>query len=121
MRLLPRLRLSFWSALGLLHRPSLDDCGPDPPSNWSRLNPAQPLAGCCRSAASLGYCSPVIRSKSMVEPVQPNGPSAAQRTWLAWWHQTPLYLRILGACLVGVLVGVVLRELESLAKSSANS
>src|SRR5262245_51678364 len=29
----------------------------------------------------------------------------------AWWHATPLYLRILYACIAGAIVGVGLREL----------
>jgi len=28
--------------------------------------------------------------------------------FFTWWHATPLYLRILGACLLGVVVGLVL-------------
>ena len=35
--------------------------------------------------------------------------SAQSRPGLfAWWHRTPLYLRILGAMLLGVLGGLVL-------------
>ncbi|MCI0361727.1 MAG: dicarboxylate/amino acid:cation symporter [Planctomycetaceae bacterium] len=30
--------------------------------------------------------------------------------WFSWWHETPLYLRILGGCVLGVLVGVLLGE-----------
>src|SRR5262245_41016401 len=30
----------------------------------------------------------------------------------AWWQATPLYLRILYACIVGAVVGVALRELD---------
>jgi Na+/H+-dicarboxylate symporter len=32
--------------------------------------------------------------------------------WFGWWHATPLYLRILGACVVGAILGVLLRELD---------
>jgi DAACS family dicarboxylate/amino acid:cation (Na+ or H+) symporter len=32
--------------------------------------------------------------------------------WFAWWQRTPLYLRILGGCVLGVLVAVALRELD---------
>lgn len=34
----------------------------------------------------------------------------AQLGLLAWWHRTPLYLRILGGMLLGVVVGLVLGE-----------
>jgi Na+/H+-dicarboxylate symporter len=34
--------------------------------------------------------------------------------WFGWWHAIPLYLRILGACVVGALVGVLLRELDGI-------
>jgi DAACS family dicarboxylate/amino acid:cation (Na+ or H+) symporter len=41
-----------------------------------------------------------------------------QRGWLsgifARWHATPLYVRILIACIIGALVGVVLRESDAL-------
>jgi len=55
----------------------------------------------------------------MHEPTQP-APPAESRSWLDRWHQTPLYLRILGACLLGVLVGIALRELDAAAKASTN-
>src|SRR5688572_607715 len=29
--------------------------------------------------------------------------------WLGWWHATPLYTRILAACVLAVLVGLALR------------
>src|SRR5712671_1857755 len=38
--------------------------------------------------------------------------SSPPRGLLAWWHGTPLYLRILYACIVGALLGVGLRELD---------
>jgi Na+/H+-dicarboxylate symporter len=36
--------------------------------------------------------------------------SAVNRGVIAWWHRTPLYLRILGAMLLGVLAGVLLES-----------
>lgn len=53
-------------------------------------------------------------------PVSPAPPPS--RGWLASafyaWHRTPLYLRILGGCLLGVLVGVALRQLHILARAN---
>ena len=43
------------------------------------------------------------------ESSQPAQPVAA-RGWFARWHTTPLYLRIVGAVVLGVLTGVVLGE-----------
>ena len=40
-------------------------------------------------------------------------PSSPPRGWLARWNATPLYLRILIACVVGAVVGVGLKELDS--------
>src|SRR5205085_2493298 len=34
--------------------------------------------------------------------------TTAKTGFLAWWHRTPLYLRILGGIILGVLTGVVL-------------
>lgn len=34
--------------------------------------------------------------------------------WLGMWQRTPLYLRILWACVVGALIGLALRELDPL-------
>jgi DAACS family dicarboxylate/amino acid:cation (Na+ or H+) symporter len=31
-----------------------------------------------------------------------------------WWHRTPLYLRILGGCILGVGIGIGLRQLDAL-------
>lgn len=46
----------------------------------------------------------------------PNQPTIDQssppKRWLARWNATPLYLRILIACVVGVVVGVGLKKLE---------
>jgi len=36
-------------------------------------------------------------------------PGEPSRGFLAWWHHTPLYLRILGALVLGVLVGSLMR------------
>lgn len=36
-------------------------------------------------------------------------PGEPRRGPLAWWHHTPLYLRILGALILGVILGVVMR------------
>src|SRR5262245_31509203 len=41
----------------------------------------------------------------------------SNRGLAARWHATPLYLRILIACLVGALVGVLLRELDRAIRS----
>lgn len=37
-------------------------------------------------------------------------PGEPRRGWLARWHRTPLYLRILGALVLGLLVGLALGE-----------
>jgi DAACS family dicarboxylate/amino acid:cation (Na+ or H+) symporter len=37
------------------------------------------------------------------------GRNAPGRGFFAWWHRTPLYLRILGGVVLGVLAGLVLR------------
>ncbi len=37
-------------------------------------------------------------------------PGSPRRGFLAWWHGVPLYLRILGALLLGVLVGAVIQQ-----------
>lgn len=42
------------------------------------------------------------------EAAPPNEPPGPARAVFAWWHRTPLYLRILGACVLGVLVGLAL-------------
>src|SRR5688500_9510819 len=38
--------------------------------------------------------------------------SQGRKSLFAWWRATPLYLQILIACLMGAVVGVVLRELD---------
>jgi Na+/H+-dicarboxylate symporter len=43
-------------------------------------------------------------------PMPPESPQP--RGLLGWWHATPLYLRILYACIAGALLGVALRELD---------
>jgi Na+/H+-dicarboxylate symporter len=35
------------------------------------------------------------------------------RRIIDWWHRTPLYLRILYACIVGAIIGVALRDLDA--------
>lgn len=35
-------------------------------------------------------------------------PGEPKRGFLAWWHRTPLYLRIVGALIIGLFVGVAL-------------
>jgi len=40
----------------------------------------------------------------------PQRPPAENRGWVGYWQAMPLYLRILGGCLLGVLVGVLLGE-----------
>lgn len=53
----------------------------------------------------------------------PSGEHAGGGTGFgAWWHRTPLYLRILGALLVGVVVGFLIRsqagaEAETIARA----
>lgn len=49
-----------------------------------------------------------------------NAARPTSRSWFAIWHQTPLYLRILGGCALGVLIGMALRELDVVAKASPN-
>ena len=48
-------------------------------------------------------------------------PSPRPRTWFERWHQTPLYLRILGACLLGALVGVALERLNFYVQASSDA
>src|SRR5262245_52363444 len=43
------------------------------------------------------------------------------RGLVVWWHATPLYLRILYACIVGALLGVGLRELDGWLEPSDES
>jgi len=48
-------------------------------------------------------------------PTPPGAPPAAGEQgspggWFGWWRATPLYLRILGGCVLGVLVALVLRQ-----------
>ena len=50
----------------------------------------------------------------MSSETPPPANAPARSGWLARWQATPLYLRILIACLVGALVGVLLRELDAL-------
>jgi DAACS family dicarboxylate/amino acid:cation (Na+ or H+) symporter len=44
-------------------------------------------------------------------PAEPKAAPGDHRSGglLGWWHRTPLYLRILGGCVLGVLVGLLLR------------
>jgi DAACS family dicarboxylate/amino acid:cation (Na+ or H+) symporter len=52
---------------------------------------------------------------SAPSPDSPTPPSGRQNwlsTLFAWWSRTPLYLRIIGGCVLGVLVGVALRQLH---------
>lgn len=37
-----------------------------------------------------------------------HAPGEPKRGFIAWWHRTPLYLRIVGALLIGLLVGAAL-------------
>lgn len=47
------------------------------------------------------------------EPQPPGGEPLAPPSLIARWQRIPLYLRILGACLLGAAVGVALRELDN--------
>jgi len=51
------------------------------------------------------------------EPPPEPTPAAGkpQGGWFGWWQRIPLYLRILGGCVLGVLIGVALRELDKVA------
>ena len=51
------------------------------------------------------------------EPPPATPPAADQPhgRWFGWWQRTPLYLRIVGGCVLGVLLGILLRELDKAA------
>lgn len=56
---------------------------------------------------------PVTQAAVAVPPVTPPTPPATSehgppRGWFSWWQRIPLYLRILAACLLGVIAGVAL-------------
>jgi DAACS family dicarboxylate/amino acid:cation (Na+ or H+) symporter len=40
-------------------------------------------------------------------------PSSSDRSFLAFWQRTPLYLRILAGCVLGVVVGAVIYSLDA--------
>lgn len=46
---------------------------------------------------------------SIMNPPLAEKPQRARGLW-GWWHETPLYLRILGAVILGLVLGVVLGE-----------
>jgi Na+/H+-dicarboxylate symporter len=48
----------------------------------------------------------------MTDESQPQPETPRPRTWFDRWHQTPLYLRILGGCVLGVVVGLTLGRLN---------
>jgi Na+/H+-dicarboxylate symporter len=48
----------------------------------------------------------------MTEPPPPSESSLLRAGLWGWWHATPLYLRILYACIVGAVVGIALRECD---------
>ncbi len=48
---------------------------------------------------------------SHTESTTVHQPGEPRRGPLAWWHRTPLYLRIVGALILGTLVGLVLQAL----------
>jgi Na+/H+-dicarboxylate symporter len=52
------------------------------------------------------------------EPQPAPDPPTSFELLYRWWHGTPLYLRILGACLLGAAIGVGLRELNSLVQAA---
>ncbi|HEX3725771.1 MAG TPA: dicarboxylate/amino acid:cation symporter [Pirellulales bacterium] len=43
----------------------------------------------------------------MQQRLEPNPAAAHRAGWLAWWHETPLYWRILAAVVLGLIVGVL--------------
>jgi Na+/H+-dicarboxylate symporter len=43
-------------------------------------------------------------------PTPPDQPPGWFGRLYTWWHRTPLYVRILGGCLLGVIVGLLLRQ-----------
>lgn len=56
---------------------------------------------------------PVTEPAASNPPAPPTAPPATGEHrspcgWFGWWQATPLYLRILAGCLLGVLVGVLL-------------
>src|SRR5262245_18582704 len=53
----------------------------------------------------------------MDSPPPANSQNPPEIGLMARWHATPLYLRILIACIVGALLGALLRELEPRAQS----
>jgi DAACS family dicarboxylate/amino acid:cation (Na+ or H+) symporter len=58
---------------------------------------------------------PPPQTAASAPPKPPAAPPAtgeehAPGGWFGWWRAIPLYLRILGGCVLGVLVGVILQE-----------
>ena len=47
--------------------------------------------------------------------LEPKATDPPSNSVYSWWRKTPLYLRILAACLLGVLVGIILSETAAVA------
>jgi Na+/H+-dicarboxylate symporter len=69
---------------------------------------AEPEAAPAAQAASSAGAVPPKAPPTTGEHPSPGG-------WFGWWRAIPLYLRILGGVVLGVIVGVALRELDPVA------